>query len=107
MRSPPTLILLGLIVWLWFRPPAGVSAENRPAPPWQAPLADGPTLGGGTLKGEVVPINFGHAASVPPSFIVDADGRIRHKIAGQVHDPRLGTRALPLLAPLLAEAGQP
>ncbi len=30
---------------------------------------------------------FGKVATVPTSFIVDRDGRIRHKIAGQVHYP--------------------
>ena len=40
---------------------------------------------------------FGHVASVPTSFIVDADGNIRHKIAGQVHYPRLEKLVTPLL----------
>jgi len=46
---------------------------------------------------------FGNVTSVPTSFIVDAEGRIRHKIAGQVHYPRLEK----LVAPLLAETRQP
>lgn len=163
--SPLTLILLGLIVWLWFRPPADVSEENRPAPPWQVILPDGRMLTSDSLKGKVVLVNFwatwcpycrkekpvidafwkdyrdkgfdvvsisiddppdkiaawmqdkdyefmaaptnasvaaafGRVASVPTSFIVDADGRIRHKIAGQVHYPRLEKLVVPLLATL-------
>jgi thiol-disulfide isomerase/thioredoxin len=166
--SPLTLILLGLIAWLWFRPPADVSEENRPASPWAVALPDGQLLTSDELKGKVVLVNFwatwcpycrkekpaidsfwqdyrdkgfevisisiddspekiaawmqdkgyafmaaptnvsvaaafGHVASVPTSFIVDAEGRIRHKIAGQVHYPRLEK----LVAPLLAEAKQP
>lgn len=166
--SPLTLILLGLIAYLWFRPPAEVSEEDRPAPPWAVTLPDGRTLTSDALKGKVVLVNFwatwcpycrkekpaidrfwkdhrdrgfevisisiddtpaqiadwmqdkdyafmaaptnasvaaafGNVASVPTSFIVDAEGRIRHKIAGQVHYPRLEK----LVAPLLAEAKQP
>jgi len=166
--SPLTLILLGLIAYLWFRPPAEVSEENRPAPPWQVTLPDGRTLTSDELKGKVVLVNFwatwcpycrkekpvidafwkdyrgrgfevisisiddspekiaawmqdkdyafmaaptnasvagtfGSVASVPTSFIVDTDGHIRHKIAGQVHYPRLEK----LVVPLLAEAKQP
>jgi thiol-disulfide isomerase/thioredoxin len=40
---------------------------------------------------------FGRVTSVPTSFIVDAEGRIRHKIAGQVHYPRLEKLVEPLL----------
>jgi thiol-disulfide isomerase/thioredoxin len=165
--SPLTLILLGLIVWLWFRPPADVSEENRAAPPWQVTLPDGRLLTSDSLKGKVVLVNFwatwcpycrkekpvidafwqdwrdrgfevvsisvddpadkiaiwmadkdyafpaaptnasvtaafGHVTSVPTSFIVDGDGHIRHKIAGQVHYPRLEK----LVAPLLGTATQ-
>ena len=163
--SPLTLILLGLIVWLWFRPPADVSDENRAAPPWQVTLTDGRVLTSDSLKGKVVLVNFwatwcpycrkekpvidsfwhdyrgrgfevvsvsvddppekiaawmrdkdyafmaaptnasvaaafGPVGSVPTSFIVDADGHIRHKIAGQVHYARLEN----LVAPLLPKA---
>jgi thiol-disulfide isomerase/thioredoxin len=166
--SPLTLILLGLIAWLWFRPPADVSDENRPAPPWSVTLPDGRPLTSEELRGKVVLVNFwatwcpycrkekpviesfwrdhrgrgfevisisvddppdriaawmqdkdyafmaaptnasvaaafGAVSSVPTSFIVDAEGRIRHKIAGQVHYPRLDK----LVSPLLAEARQP
>jgi len=160
--GPLTLILLGLIAWLWFRPPAEVSEENRAAPPWQVTLPDGRALTSDALKGKVVLVNFwatwcpycrkekpvidrfwkdtrgrgfevvsisvddppekiaawmqdkgyaflaaptnasvaaafGHVGSVPTSFIVDAEGRIRHKIAGQVHYPRLEKLVVPLL----------
>lgn len=54
---PLTLILLGLIASLWFRPPA----------------------------------------DAPASFIVDTDSHIRHKIAAQVHYPRLEKLLRPLL----------
>ena len=163
--SPLTLILLGLIAYLWFRPPADVSEENRAAPPWQVVLPTGLLLTSDSLKGKVVLVNFwatwcpycrkekpvidsfwkdtrdkgfevisisvddppekiaawmqdkgyafmaaptnasvaaafGNVTSVPTSFILDADGHIRHKIAGQVHYARLEK----LIVPLLAEA---
>jgi hypothetical protein len=41
---------------------------------------------------------FGDVSSVPTSFIVDADGNIRHRIGGQVHYPRLKKLVEPLLA---------
>ena len=156
------MILLGLIAWLWFRPPADVSEEDRSPPPWAVTLPDGQTLTSDDLKGRVVLVNFwatwcpycrkekpaidsfwkdhrsrgfevisisiddtpekiaawmqdenyafmaaptnasvaaafGHVASVPTSFIVDTEGRIRHKIAGQMHYPRLEKLVLPLL----------
>jgi thiol-disulfide isomerase/thioredoxin len=160
--SPLTLILLGLIAYLWFRPPAEVSDENRAVPPWQVTLTDGRTLSSDTLKGKVVLVNFwatwcpycrkekpvidafwhdyrakgfevvsisvddppekiaawmkdkgyalpaaatnpsvaavfGSVPSVPTSFILDADGHIRHKIAGQVYYARLEKLVTPLL----------
>lgn len=163
-----TLILLAAIAWLWFRPPATVTAENRPAPAWAVQLADGRFLNSEQLKGKVVLVNywatwcpyclkempvieefwqdhhsqgfevlavsvddppekvaqymhehgyafmaaamspslhaaFGEAGSIPTSFVVDANGVIRHKIAGQVHYPRLEN----LILPLLPQAPQP
>lgn len=157
-----TLILLGLIAWLWFRPPADVSDEHHPAPPWQVMLTDGRSLASENLRGKVVLVNFwatwcpycrkekpviesfwedyrgrgfevvsisvddpaekiatwmrdkgyvfmaaptnasvaaafGQITSVPTSFIVDAEGNIRHKIAGQVHYARLEKLVTPLL----------
>lgn len=161
--SPLTLILLGLIAYLWFRPPAEVSEENRAVPPWQATLPDGRSVSSASLKGKVVLVNFwatwcpycrkekpvidsfwqdyrnrgfevisisvddppqkiaawmrdkgytfmaaptnasvaaafGSVTSVPTSFIVDADGHVRHKIAGQMHYPRLEKLVVPLLS---------
>ena len=40
---------------------------------------------------------FGRADSIPTSFVVDAQGVIRHKIDGQVHYPRLEKLVLPLI----------
>jgi thiol-disulfide isomerase/thioredoxin len=169
--SPLTLILLGLIAWLWFRPPAEVSDENRAVPPWQVTLTDGQALGSDALKGKVVLVNFwatwcpycrkekpvidefwqdyrsrgfevvsisvddppdkiaawmqdkgyvfkaaptnasvaavfGNVTSVPTSFILDADGHIRHKVAGQLHYARLKDLVTPLLG-ATAQAGHP
>ena len=160
--SPLTLILLGLIAWLWFRPPAEVSDENLALPPWQVTLPDGRVLSSEALKGKVVLVNFwatwcpycrkekpviddfwqahrnsgfevisisvddppdkiaawmkdkgyafmaaptnatvaaafGDVSSVPTSFIVDADGHLRHTVAGQLHAARLEKLVLPLL----------
>lgn len=160
-----TLILLGLVAWLWFRPPADVSDERRPATPWQVTLPDGRVLASESLRGKVVLVNFwatwcpycrkekpvidafwqdyrdrgfevisisvddppekiaawmndkgyafmaaptnasvaaafGNVASVPTSFIVDPDGLIRHKVAGQLHYPRLENLVTPLLPAL-------
>ncbi|OZA14044.1 MAG: hypothetical protein B7X94_01515 [Hydrogenophilales bacterium 17-62-8] len=160
--SPLTLILLGLIAWLWFRPPADVSDDNRSIPAWQVTLPDGRLLSSDALKGKVVLVNFwatwcpycrkekpvidafwketrdrgfevisisvddspetiaawmkdkgyrfmaaptnasvvaafGNVSSVPTSFILDADGHIRHKVAGQLHAARLEKLVIPLL----------
>ncbi len=151
-----------MVAYLWFRPPAEVSDENRASSPWQVTLPDGRMLTSDSLKGKVVLVNFwatwcpycrkekpviddfwrdtrdkgfevvsisiddtpekiaawmrdkgytfmaaptnasvanafGDVKSVPTSFIVDADGHIRHKIAGQVHYPRLEKLVAPLL----------
>ena len=56
--SPLTLILLGLIAWLWFRPPADVSDENHAASAWAVTLPDGQVLSSNSLKGKVVLVNF-------------------------------------------------
>ncbi len=179
--SPLTLILLGLVAYLWFRPPAEVSDENRAPLPWGVTLPDGRVVtseslcpqGAGrgckdaeasttTLKGRVVLVNFwatwcpycrkekpvidefwkdyrargfevvaisiddsptqiaawaretgytfmaaptntsvnaafGGVSSVPTSFILDRDGHIRHKVAGQLHYARLKALVEPLL----------
>jgi len=160
--SPLTLILLGLVAYLWFRPPADVSNEDRAIAPWQVQSPDGRVLTSEALKGRVLLVNFwatwcpycskenpaidefwkdtrargfevvaisvddtpekiaawardtgytfaaaptnasvaaafGNVSGVPTSFIVDANGRVRHKIAGQVHYARLKDLVEPLL----------
>ncbi|MGA7179013.1 MAG: TlpA disulfide reductase family protein [Thiobacillaceae bacterium] len=157
-----TLFLIGLITYLWFRPPATVTDENRLAAPFAVQLPDGKLLASESLKGKVVLVNFwatwcpyclkempviedfweqhraegfevlavsvddmpekiagymkdkgyrftaasmdqtvlntfGSVSTVPTSFIVDRNGIIRYKIAGQVHNGRLNDLVLPLL----------
>ena len=152
--SPVTAILIGLIVYLWFRPPAFVDELRQPAP-------DLPELS--ALRGQVVLVNFwatwcpycrhempametfyrenrekgfaivaysldksqaevdafmraegytfpapladpaataafGGVNRVPLSFVVDRDGMLRYKVAGQVHAGRLDDLITPLLA---------
>ena len=159
-----TLVLLGLIVYAWFRPPAWVSDENRAVPEVKVALLDGRQTSLEQLRGKVVLVNFwatwcpycrhempnmerfyrdyraqgfeilalsqddapepvrqfmakegyhfpvamaearhavafGGVSRLPTSFIVDKQGRVRHKISGQVHYARLES----LVAPLLAE----
>lgn len=149
-----TAILLTLIVYLWFRPPASVDDLNRPAP-------ELPELA--ALKGQVVLVNFwavwcpycrhempamqdyyiakrdkgfaivaysldktqaeadaymrqegytfpaplappgvaaafGGVDKLPTSYVIDRQGRIRHRISGQVHAGRLHDLIDPLLA---------
>ncbi len=147
-------MLLGLIAYLWFRPPAFVDDLAQPAPALPELAA---------LKGQVVLVNFwatwcpycrhempamedfyrenrhrgfaivaysldktqaevdafmqeagysfpavlaepgvaeafGGAERIPLSFIIDRQGAIRHRIAGQVHAGRLADLINPLLA---------
>ena len=156
--SPVTMLLLGLIAYLWFRPPAWVTEQNLPAP--DVAVRAGQHLS--DLRGKVVLVNFwatwcpycrhempamqafhqanrsrgfeivaysldktqtevdtfmraegyGFAAPlatprimqafggvdrVPLSFVIDRDGVIRHRIAGQVHKGRLESLNEPLL----------
>jgi len=156
--SPLTLLLLGLIVYFWFRPPAWVSSQAESAP--NVAIGAGQTLA--DLRGQVVLVNFwatwcpycrhempamqefyqdyrargfeivafsvdesqteadsfmrkhgysfpaplapagaaqafGGVSRLPTSFVIDRDGVIRHRIAGQVHYPRLEKLVLPLL----------
>jgi thiol-disulfide isomerase/thioredoxin len=158
-----TLVLLGLIVYVWFRPPAWVSDENRVAPEVRVVLLDGRQTSLEQLRGKVVLVNFwatwcpycrhempdmerfyrdyraqgfeilalsqddtpelvrqflvkegyhfsvamaearhavafGGVSRLPTSFIVDKQGRVRHKISGQVHYGRLEDLVTPLLA---------
>ena len=157
-----TLVLLGLIVYVWFRPPAWVSDENRAAPVLQAVSLDGRQISLEALRGKVVLVNFwatwcpycrhempdmekfyrdyrgqgfeilalsqddapetvrrfmakegylfpaamaqpeqaaalGGVSRLPTSFIIDKQGRVRHKISGQVHYARLESLVKPLL----------
>lgn len=152
--SPVTALLIGLIVYLWFRPPAFVDDMARPAP-------DIPELA--AHKGKVVLVNFwatwcpycrhempameayyrdnrargfeivaysldktqgevdaymreagysfpaplvyqavteafGGVNRVPLSFVIDRDGVIHHRVAGQLHAGRLESLITPLLA---------
>lgn len=56
--SPFTLILLALIVYFWFRPPAWVSDEQRPVPNVAVTLVDGQVVPLASLRGKVVLVNF-------------------------------------------------
>ncbi len=57
-RHAVTLLLIGLIAYLWFRPPATVTDENRVAAPFAVQLPDGKVLSSESLKGKVVLVNF-------------------------------------------------
>lgn len=157
-----TLVLLGLIVYAWFRPPAWVSDENRVAPEVKVVLLDGSSTSLEQLRGKVVLVNFwatwcpycrhempdmerfyrdtraqgfeilalsqddapepvrqlmakegyhfpvamaeashaivfGGVSRLPTSFVIDRQGRIRHRISGQVHYARLESLVTPLL----------
>jgi len=148
--SPLAWVLIGLIAYLWFRPPAWVTEQNQPAP--EVPLQAGKFMS--DLHGKVVLVNFwgtwcpycrhempamqafyqanrsrgfeivaysldktqaevdefmrangftfpaplaappvmqafGGVDRVPLSFVVDREGVIRQRIAGQVHRGRL------------------
>jgi thiol-disulfide isomerase/thioredoxin len=56
--SPVTLIMLGLIAYVWFRPPAWVTDEQQVAPPLLVRLTDGRMLNLADLRGKVVLVNF-------------------------------------------------
>ncbi|MDD5297941.1 MAG: TlpA disulfide reductase family protein [Rhodocyclaceae bacterium] len=157
-----TLLLLALIAWVWFRPPAWVEDESRPLPAFSARLMDGRVMSSAELRGKVVLINvwatwcpwckkempgiesfyrdyrgrgftvlalstddspeqvkrylmekgysfdaammapehaavFGEVKRLPTSFIIDPEGRLRHRIAGQVYYGRLEELVVPLL----------
>ncbi|HYP67782.1 MAG TPA: TlpA disulfide reductase family protein [Thiobacillaceae bacterium] len=53
-----TLLLVGLVTYIWFRPPATVTDENRPAAPYSVRMPDGQLLNSESLKGKVVLVNF-------------------------------------------------
>lgn len=56
--SPTTLILIGLIVYLWFRPPAFVSDETAAVPDFVVQPIEGAPFAFASLKGKVVLVNF-------------------------------------------------
>lgn len=56
--DPLTLVLLGLLVYFWFRPPAWVSDEVRPLPQVTYTLLDGRPASLAELRGKVVLVNF-------------------------------------------------
>ena len=156
--SPATLVLLGLIAYLWFRPPAWVTEQYQPLPEvpvghglymsdhhgkvllvnfwatWcpycrhempamqkyyqanrargfeivaysldktQAEVDEFMRLEGYTfpapLATPAIVTAFGDIDRVPLSFVVDRNGIIRHRIAGQVHAARLNELIEPLL----------
>lgn len=53
-----TVLLLGLLVYFWFRPPAWVSEEERALPPLHFVLLDGRNISLEALRGKVVLVNF-------------------------------------------------
>ena len=158
-----TVILIGLIAYIWFRPPATVTDLNQALPNLPFTTLDGRmgTLEG--LRGKVVLVNFwatwcpycrkempalqkfyqdyqgkgfeiiafstdddpakaasymreaaytfpaamadseiqqafGPVSQIPMSMIIDRDGRLRHKIKGQVYYGRIEDLVTPLLA---------
>lgn len=158
-----TLLLLALIAYFWFRPPATVTEMRQPVADASTPLLSGKMVSLRDLRGKVVLVNFwatwcpycrhempamqsfyqdyrgkgfdilavssgedaatvqkfmtqegytfttgiataemsqafGNPSSLPTSFIIDREGRIRHKISGQVHYARLKELVEPLLA---------
>ena len=56
--SPITLILLGAIAYVWFRPPAQVTDENRPLPPVMVSQLNGQIIDLQALRGKVVLISY-------------------------------------------------
>ncbi len=56
--SPLTLILIALIAYFWFRPPARISDQDRPVPNVQAVSLAGKPLDLADWRGKVVLVNF-------------------------------------------------
>ena len=56
--SPVTLVLLGLIAYVWFRPPAWVSDQSTDVPAFTVRPLSGPPYPFGALRGKVVLVNF-------------------------------------------------
>lgn len=160
--SPVTLILLAAITYVWFRPPARVTDDNRPLPSVMVSQLNGQSIDLQSLRGKVVLVNYwatwcpycrhempamekfyadykgrgfeilaisidddpakvvefmreegyhfpvamshpaldsviGKVTTVPTSFLIDKQGRVRKKISGQVHYARLEELVEPLL----------
>lgn len=156
------LLLIGLIVYVWFRPPAWVQDMNESLPPVAFTTLDGRQGTLDSLRGKVVLVNFwatwcpycrhemsemqefyrdyagkgfeiiafsvddgpdkareylreagysfpaamadvstqqafGGVSRIPTSFIIDRDGKLRHKVNGQVYYGRLEGLVGPLL----------
>lgn len=53
-----TLLLLAALAYVWFRPPASVSEENRPMPAFALTTLQGATVSPASLRGKVVLLNF-------------------------------------------------
>ena len=56
--SPFTLILMTLIVYFWFRPPAWVSDEHRPIANVTVNMTDGRAIPLASLRGKVILVSF-------------------------------------------------
>lgn len=56
--SPITLILLGAIAYVWFRPPAQVTDDNRPLPEVAVSQLNGQTIDLQSLRGKVVLVSY-------------------------------------------------
>ena len=158
-----SLLLIGLIAYIWFRPPATVTDLNQALPKLSFTTLDGRSGSLENLRGKVVLINFwatwcpycrkempamqrfyqeyqakgfeilafsldddpakavrymreagytfpaaladtdiqqafGPISQVPMSMIIDREGRLRHKIKGQVYYGRIEDLVAPLLA---------
>ena len=156
------ILLVGLIAYMWFRPPAWVQDMSEPLPPVSFTTLDGREGTLESLRGKVVLVNFwatwcpycrhempamqefyrdyagkgfeiiafsldddeakarefmrengytfpaamagseqrrafGDVSRLPTSFIIDRDGKLRHKVHGQVHYGRLESLVAPLL----------
>ncbi|MCL6556704.1 MAG: TlpA family protein disulfide reductase [Burkholderiales bacterium] len=156
------LLLVGLIVYLWFRPPAWVETVSGEPAPVRFTTLDGAVHALADLRGKVVLVNFwatwcpycrhempamerfyrdhrqrgfeivafsvdedpgrvaafmrehgytfpaamadvaiqqafGGVSRLPTSYILDREGRLRHKVHGQVHYGRLRALVEPLL----------
>lgn len=56
--SPTTLILLGLIAYVWFRPPAWVSDQSTEVPAFIVQPLQGAPYPFSALRGKVILVNF-------------------------------------------------